>query len=217
MNILRFLFLIPFLVICNSLTAENDTVFTPSARLGADLSGFARNLIEPETLTGEISLDIEWRKSHFVAIEAGLMQVDVQQETHRYQADGYFFRLGADFNILERSPDNPNDVLLVSLRYGYGKSDHEAPFIVIPDPYWGDHETSVSPESFQAHWLEAGIGLKTEIWNNIFLGWSLRGKLLLTSTSAPEMEPYYIGGYGKSGSNTRLSLLYSVLYRIPMR
>ena len=196
---------------------ENDTLFTPAVRIGIDVSGFARHLIEPETLTGEITLDMEWRKSHFLVLEGGLLNVNVEKESHHYQADGFFLRLGADFNILERSPENPNDVLLASLRYGYGKLDHEAPYIIIPDPYWGDHATAIPPESFHAHWLEAGIGLKTEIWGNLFLGWSLRGRLMLASSSDPEMEPYYIGGFGKSGSNTRLSLLYSISYRIPLR
>ncbi len=217
MNILKYLFLIPFLLTSSGLAAENDTLFTPSVRLGVDLSGFARHMVEPETLTGEVSLDVEWRKSHFAVIEAGLLQVDVEQETHRYQADGYFIRMGADFNILERNPEYPNDLLLASIRYGYSNLTHESPFIVIPDPYWGDHHTAVPGERYHAHWLEAGIGMKTEIWRQIFLGWSLRGRLLLTSTSDPEMEPYFIGGYGQSGSNTRLSLHYSIMYRIPLR
>ncbi len=217
MNILKFLFLIPFLVISQAGLAENDTLFTPSVRPGLDVSGLARHLMEPEVVTGEASLDVEWRKSHFVAIEGGLLQVDMQKETHRYQANGYFLRAGADFNILERNPENPHDVVLASIRYGYSKAEHEAPFIVISDPYWGDYETAVSKENFQAHWIEAGIGLKTEIWHNIFLGWSLRGKIMLASTDDPEMDPYFIGGFGKSGSNTRISLLYSIMYRIPMR
>ncbi len=219
MNIFKYLFLIPFLAISQvGMTEEvNDTLFVPSVRLGIDISGFARHLIEPETITGEITLDVEWRKSHFFAIEAGLLEVDVEKETHVYQADGYFIRIGADFNILERNPDSPNDVLLASLRYGYGKLEHEAPFVLIPSPYWGARETVIPAESYQAHWLEAGIGLKTEIWNNIFLGWSLRGRLMISDTSAPAMDPYFISGFGKSGNNTSLSFHYQLMYRLPLR
>ncbi len=219
MNIFKYLFLIPFLAI--SLTAmaeaENDTLFVPSLRLGVDVSGFARHLIEPETITGEITLDLEWRKSHFFVAEGGLLQVDVEKETHIYQADGYFIRIGADFNILERNPDSPNDVVLLSLRYGYGKLEHEAPFIMIASPYWGNRETAISAESYRAHWLEAGIGLKTEIWRDIFMGWSLRGRLMLSDTSSPAMDPYFVSGFGKSGNNTNLTLHYHVMYRVPLR
>ncbi len=219
MSIFKYLFLIPFLVISQAgkAEAENDTLFVPSVRLGIDVSGFARHLIEPETITGEIIMDVEWRKSHFLVVEGGLLRVDVKKETHVYQADGYFVRIGPDFNILERNPDNPNDVILASLRYGYGKLNHEAPYVLIPDPYWGDRETTISSENYRAHWLEAGIGLKTEIWRSIFMGWSLRGRLMLSDTSSPAMDPYFISGFGRSGSNTKLSLHYYMMYRIPLR
>lgn len=219
MNIFKYLFLIPFLAISQpGMTEEaHDTLFVPSVRIGVDVSGFARHLIEPESITGEVTLDVEWRKSHFFVIEGGMLEVDVEKETHVYQADGYFIRMGADFNILERNPDSPNDVLLVSVRYGYGKLEHEAPFIMLPSPYWGGLETAIPPETYQAHWLEAGIGIKTEIWRNLFLGWSLRGRLMLSDTSSPAMDPYFISGFGKSDNNTSLSLHYQIMYRLPLR
>ncbi len=205
------------MVISCGLKAENDTLFVPSVRVGLDMSGFARQFVEPETVTGEVSVDVELQENYFAVLEAGMMAVDVKKETHRYQAGGYFFRLGADFNILGRTPENPNDLVLLSLRYGYGTMDHEAPFIVIPDPFWGNHQTALPSEKYRAHWIEAGMGLKTELFHNIFIGWSLRGRLLVASTKDPAMEPYFIGGYGKSNGNTTLMLHYHVLYRIPLR
>lgn len=216
MNILRYIFLILVLSATNSLAAaEQDTLFSPSIRIGADLSGFVRNIWERETLPVEFSVDFEWRKNHFIAAEAGWLNVEVAKETHEYTAGGYFFRAGADFNILERSPEHPNDVLLLSLRYGFGKLDHEAPNIIISDPLWGDYQTGIDAETYSAHWLEAGIGMKSEIFSNVFLGWSLRGRLRVSSTSDPGMEPYRISGFGKS-QNTTLTFHYSILYRFPL-
>ncbi len=217
MNILRYFFLLPLMIISCGLKAENDTLFVPSVRIGLDVSGVARQFVEPETITGEISVDVEWQNNYFAALEAGMMTVDVEKETHRYQADGYFFRLGADFNILGRTPQNPHDLVLLSVRYGYSALNHEAPFIVIPDPFWGNYQTAVPAHRYRAHWIEAGLGLKTHLFHNIFIGWSLRGRLLLTSTKEPAMEPYFIGGFGKSNGNTNLMLHYLILYRIPLR
>lgn len=195
--------------------SPRDTIFVPSLRIGIDMSGFARQIVEPETLPLEFSADFEWRENMFAAVEGGWLNVDVDRETHRYRAKGFFVRTGADFNLLKGSVQNPNDVIIISLRYGYGKIQHEAPHIVIQDSYWGDFITKADKESYAAHWLEAGLGMKAEIWNNLFLGWSLRGRLRVISTSDPTMEPYFISGFGKS-NNTALTFHYSILYRIPL-
>ncbi len=236
MNILRFIFLIPaqsstnrglkrLLLLCCMLAAilpvaqaesQRDTVFVPSLRFGLDVSGFARQIVEAETLPLEASADFEWRENFFAAAEGGWLNVDVNRNTHRYQAQGYFFRAGTDFNILRGSVHNPNDVLVISLRYGFGKLEHEAPNIVIQDPFWGDYVTIADRESYQMHWLEAGIGMKAEVWNNFFLGWTLRGRVRISHTSNPNMEPYFISGFGKSNS-TALMFHYSIYYRIPLK
>lgn len=216
MNTLKYIFLILALSATKLLAAsQQDTLFTPSIRIGTDLSGFIRNIWERETLPVEFSVDVEWRKNHFIAAEAGWLNVAVAKETHEYTAGGYFFRAGADFNILERSPEHPNDVLLLSLRYGFGKIEHEAPNIIISDPLWGDYQTAIDAETYKAHWLEAGIGMKSELFHGVFLGWSLRGRLRISSTSDPGMEPYRISGFGKS-QNTTLTFHYSILYRLPL-
>ncbi len=196
---------------------ENDTIFHPSVRVGVDVSGFARQIIEPEVFPIGVSVDFEWRENLFAVAEAGMLRVEVEKETHQYTADGFFGRAGADFNLLQYITGPVNDAVLVSLRYGYSRTRQEAPFIMIPDEYWGDHQTAIEGDIYQAHWIEAGIGLKTEILRNFYIGWSLRGKILLNATSEPEMDPYYVGGFGGSGSNTAMTLHYSLYYRFPFR
>ncbi len=193
-----------------------DTVFISSLRFGVDMSGFVRHTVETEILPIEISADFEWRENFFAVAEVGWLNVDVNRETHRYMANGYFFRTGADFNILRGKEYNPNDVLIISVRYGYGKLEHEAPHIVIQDPFWGDYVTSTPKEEYAMHWLEAGIGMKAEIWNDFFLGWTLRGRVRLSRTSNPNMEPYFVSGFGKSNS-TAVMFHYSIYYRIPFQ
>lgn len=197
--------------------ARPDTLFSPSIRLGVDLGGFARQAFEPETKPLELTVDVEWRQHYFAVIEIGMLDVDIDRESHRYQAQGLFIRAGMDFNILGQTSTNPHDGVLLSVRYGYGSLDHEAPMVMITDPYWGNYTTSMPTEAYQAHWLEAGIGLKTQIWGQLFLGWSLRGRLLVSRPSSAGMEPYYISGFGKSGSSGNLMLHYTISYRIPFR
>ncbi len=217
MSILRYILLILITAKSSVLFAQNDTIYHPALRIGFDVSGPARQLVEPETSTMELSLDYEWMENFFAVLEAGILNVQIEKESHIYQADGKFFRAGADFNLLGPQPGSLNDLVLISLRYGFSTMDHKAPYILIPDPFWGDHRSSLSPEKFRAHWLEAGLGLKTELFRNLFIGWGLRGRLLLSKTREPEMEPYFIGGFGKSNNNTSLMLHYHIAYRIPFR
>ena len=216
MNILRYILLLLAIAACNHLFAQGDTLYRPAIRLGIDVSGFARELVEPEISTREISLDYEWRDNFFAVLEAGISSVETEKESHIYQAKGRFIRAGADFNLLGARPGSLNDLVLISVRYGYSSMEHEAPFLVIPDPFWGDYQSTIAPEEFRAHWLEAGLGLKTELFSNIFIGWGLRGRVLL-SRSGTEMEPFLIGGFGKPGNNTSLMLHYHISYRIPLR
>ncbi|MFO7874696.1 MAG: DUF6048 family protein [Bacteroidales bacterium] len=222
MNTLKFFFLTLVIVISPLLAAGdetdgNDTLYVPSVKLGFDVSGFARKLVEPETLTAELSVDYEWQEYIFGVVEAGMLTVDVEKQSHTYQTEGRFIRAGVDFNIFKPPGHSSQEGIFVSGRYGYGTLEQRAPYILIHDPFWGDYETSIESDRYRAHWLEAGIGLKTELWRNLFLGWSLRGRLLLAGTSDPDMEPYFIGGFGKNGGSTSLMLHYSIYYRVPFR
>ncbi len=218
MNTLKHFFLLLMMVGYSlPLLSANDSLFVPSIRLGLDVSGLARHLIEPEQIGAGVTADIEWHKNHFVALEAGFTSVDVERESHQYKSDGFFFRLGPDFNVLGRGDHNPNDLVLLSLRYGYGRLEQEAPFILISDPYWGDYEDAIGSESISAHWLEAGLGLKTEVFTHFFMGWALRGRLLLSRSGGTGMDPYIISGFGKHNGSTNLTLHYHLMYRIPLR
>lgn len=217
MSIIKYILLLPLALISLQVQGSSDTLFRPALRIGLDVGGFARKFVEPEVMMSEVSADVEWRRGFFAAAEFGLLHIDVEKETHRYQARGNFFRLGSDFNILERNPQSKHDVLLLSVRYGFGWMEHEAPFIIISDPFWGDYESLVESEKYRAHWLEAGFGLRTELWNNIFVGWSLRGHLLISRTREAEMEPHFISGFGRTNGSTSLLLHYQIMYRIPLR
>ncbi len=217
MSTFKYLYLSLLLLILSdgAFAGEKDTVFRPSVRIGVDFSGVPRNLLEPETRTWEVSLDYEWSKNWFVAIEAGGVNIEVDQPTHDYHSGGNFFRIGADYNILGRKGPDHLDLVLLSARYGYGSLDHYASRVIISSPYWGDYETAFPEENLSAHWLELGGGVKTQIWRNFFLGWSLRGRLLVSKTSHPAMDPYFISGFGRyRDGNFSVMMHYSLFYRI---
>ncbi len=195
---------------------NNDTIFRPSARIGFEMSYPARILFEPETEQFETSIDIEFSKNWFGVLEAGILGVDVERDDFNYYSDGYFFRTGLDFNILGRETLKENDVVYFGLRYGYGKQKHGADNIIVYDEYWDtSYTTSVDGSDFESHWGEIVGGVKTELFANLFIGWSLRLRLILHETEETLMKPYRIAGFGSGGENTAIDFNYSIFYRIP--
>jgi hypothetical protein len=188
-------------------------VFRPTVSLGYDLSGLARNYFEPEVMVHGISGSFEWQPNWFAAIEAGNLDVAIARETHNYDARGLFFRAGVNYNLLQKNPSMKGEEIFLSFRYGFGTLSHEAPRIIINDPYWGSVEGAFEAARYSAHWAEIGGGLKTKLFWNLYLGWDLRIRLMLARKPGSDMDPYYISGFGKNDGNTSVMLHYSLFYK----
>jgi hypothetical protein len=58
--------------------------------------------------------------------------------------------------------------------------------------------------------------MRTRLFNNFYLGWSVRMRVKLGVSNDPNMSPYTIPGYGKAWNNTSLGINYSLCYKIPI-
>lgn len=217
-NISKYFFLLALVLSTASQAQVADTlVFRPSLSLGYDVSGMARRFFEPNVFMHGVSAGIEWRPNLTAIVELGTLNIDINKETHTYLSRGFFVRTGLNYNLLQRRLSMPGEELFVSVRYGFGSLTHEAPFILIDDPYWGPFETMQQPAGYTAHWAEIGGGLKTKLFWNIYIGWDLRVRMKLAHKSEVDMEPYYISGFGKGENNSAVMLHYSVYYKIPFK
>ncbi len=194
-------------------TLTKDFDIKPSVRLGFDVSAIGRSIYEPEVRQLEFSLDSELLRNWFFNLEAGMMQVRSEQETFSYSSNGYFLRTGADFNILGRPDEQQNDLVLLGLRYAYSFLQHDAPYFFLENPYWGEHSGSIAQTAYHTHWMELTGGVRAEVFQNLFLGWMLRTKVPLFRTREPEIEPYYIPGFGHGKRSSPVTIHFSVYYR----
>lgn len=213
-NISKYCFILILTFSFNARAQEQDTLlFRPTVSLGYDLSGLVRNYFEPEVLMQGVSASVEWQPNWFAVLEAGNMDVAVARETHNYDAQGLFFRTGVNYNLFQKNKAMKGEEISLALRYGFGWLSHEAPRIIITEPYWGQVEDSFEAAGYSAHWAEIGGGLKTKLFWNIYLGWDLRIRLMLARNPGSDMEPYYISGFGRNEGNTSVMLHYSVIYK----
>lgn len=204
--------------------AENDTIDEPEEpsfevqpflRLGLDISAIGRQIIERDVQQLEFSADSEIIHNWFAVLEGGYMRVNANREDFTYLSSGFFGRLGFDFNLLGRNSAEQNDLVVIGLRYAYSRLSHEAPFFVVTNPYWGGHDGMVESSNYNLHWIEFSGGLRTEVYRNIFLGWTLKTRVRVSPTSTPDLEPFYIAGFGQGNRRAPVMVHATVYYKFP--
>jgi hypothetical protein len=172
---------------------------------------------QPERTGYEFSVDYELKLNYYPAFEFGLQNIKLDEPTYYYESSGFYFRLGLDYNFQKNLAFDQYEMVFFGFRYGFSRQEHSADNIIIENDYWGDYYAESVPKSpFAAHWIELSGGIRAELFRNIFIGWSIRGRLLLVQTKDAAMEPYYIPGFGKGGKRVSLGFNYSIYYRIPL-
>ena len=58
--------------------------------------------------------------------------------------------------------------------------------------------------------------MKVEVVKQVYLGWSIQGKLLLFNTHGNEIEPYEIPGFGRADKNAVFGFNYFISLHVPI-
>ena len=196
--------------------AQTDGPDNGGLRFGFDISRIAMPFLEKGRVEYDGSVDLRINKDLYPVIEVGWGDFETEEMNFSYRSNGYFLRAGIDKNYLKKDNVNEMGMFFAGFRYGVSFFKHEAPDLKISDPYWGDFSGAVPIKNLNAHWLEFTTGIRAKIFNNIYLGWSLRGRLLLFKSDDINMSPNYIPGYGKVNGGNNLGFRYSVFYQLPL-
>jgi hypothetical protein len=186
-------------------------------RIGFDLSRLTLYYFEPERTAYEISFDYEIKRNYYPTVEFGLQDIKLEEPHYNYFSEGYYLKLGMDYNFQKNTAIDQYEMVFFGFRYGFSKQGHSAESIIIADDYWGDfYAESIPVSTFYGHWIELSAGVKAELFKNLFVGWSFRGRLLLFKSKHPSIEPYYIHGFGRGNKRVSLGFTYSIYYRLPL-
>lgn len=195
--------------------AQTDTLNIGGLRFGFDISRIAVPFLEEGRVEYDGSVDLRINKDLYPVVEVGWGDFKTEEMNFSYRSTGFSLRVGIDKNYLKKDNVNEIGMFFAGVRYGVSFFKHEASDLVISDPYWGDFSGTIPIKSMSAHWLEFTTGIRAKIFNNIYLGWSLRGRLLIYKPGDNNMSPYYIPGYGKVNGRNTLGFRYSVFYQLP--
>jgi hypothetical protein len=190
---------------------------TKSVRIGVDLLPPLSSFFFEGRKGFEAQADLEFKKNYFLVFEPGFLSAPYSDTTFNYKSNGTYFRFGIEKNFLNNPKFKGNEVITIGLRYGISHMQNSASDILIPPSYWNPASNwiSIQEQSFWAHWFEVKAGIKAELVKNLFIGWSIAGRVMLASGHPSGMTPYIIPGFGRGDRKTTAGFNYYIAYRIP--
>ena len=132
-----------------------------------------------------------------------------------YTSNGSYIKLGLEYNLFNVDEVDNLDNVLVGFRYGYAYQQHESPSYTIGNGYWGDYSGSAASSSANSQWVEILFGIRTELFRNVFMGWSIRVNSIVAQQNSTSLQPAFIPGFGKYSGKINAGFSYTIEYQIP--
>jgi hypothetical protein len=227
-HISRFIFNIALLLVFVSGFAQQavtDTVAPPvksdryGIRVGADLYRLSRSFYNDDYRGFEVIADYRITKKFYFAGELGNEDFTIDDDQVNFTTKGSYFKVGFDYNAYENWLDMEN-MIFVGLRYGVSSFSQTLNSYEIYDASGYFDEVSFSPgreyNGLTAHWAEVVAGVKAEIFDNLYLGFSVRLNMLITDKKPDNFDNLYIPGFNRTYDGSfGAGFNYSLSYFIP--
>ncbi len=178
---------------------------------GVNIGRFSDYVFKPERVSYESALNINISNKFYGVLEAGYATTNLEKDNYSYLSEGYFVKVGMDKNLLKKQP---SDFLGIGFRIGNSQFSHSASNILIESEHWNTTQTNVENNSHSFYWFEVSFGVKGEIFENLYLGWSALVKIKMTGVD-DDFTPYNIPGFGKYSGAVKLGVTYYIVYQIP--
>lgn len=196
---------------------EEELPFYQGLMVGVDVSGLASKAFGSDAFSSEISIHANLKNRFFPVVEIGYGKTDTTgEETNiHYQTSAPFFRVGMDYNVFYKKPHLPG-YFTVGLRYGFSSFTYDMQSPDLVDPNWGHTSISVTYNDVKSNagWLELVLGMKTQVYKDFYMGFTVRYRARQSMKKHENTEPYYIPGYGR-GKTSNFGITYSLSYRLP--
>lgn len=186
--------------------------------MGIDLHRLTKSFYEKDYKGLELTGDYRLTKRFYIAGELGNEDKTVDDDRLNFTTKGTYFKAGFDFNSFENWLDMEN-MIYVGMRYGISSFSQTLNSYKIYDPtnYYGEN-TVISGEKYNgltASWIEIIGGVKAELFNNLYLGFSLRLNYLVSDKKPNNFDNLYIPGFnrtydGKFGAGMNYTLSYFI-------
>ena len=191
-------------------------------RFGADIGKLIRSFVDDDYTGFEIIADYRLKNRLYIAGEIGIEEKTTITDYIDITTKGTYLKGGIDYNLYQNWLDMDN-MIFAGFRVGASSFSHTRNSFQVYsiDQYWQPQFTSTDGAKFNdltAIWIELIIGLKAELFNNLYLGLNVQLKGLASETEPAGFENIYIAGFGKTfdSSGIGVGYGYTISYRIPL-
>ena len=190
-------------------------------RVGVDLYKLTRGLYDKDYKGIEIVGDFRLTKKYYIAAELGFEDKTTDDDRLNSTATGTYIKGGFDYNLYQNWLDMEN-LITIGLRGGFSTFSQQLNSYKIYNahPYWGELAPISTNQEFNglsASWIEVVTGMKAKMFNNVFVGFSIQLKTLVTNKKPDDFDNLYIPGFNRTyNGNFGIGFNYSVSYLIPL-
>lgn len=209
------------------LNPKDTTVYKQpyGLRVGVDLSRLITGAFDDNYQGLEFVGDYRLSQKLFIAGELGNEKKTVAEDLYEFTASGSYFKVGVDYNTYGNWYGEQNMITLGG-RFAISNFSQSVNEYQLFDSsrYWSaeDFVTGVGgPLEFNGRtksWIEGVVGVKMELFKNLYLGGSVRLGILLSDPKDEAMWSLFIPGFNKVTDNSRFGVgyNYSLSYLIPL-
>ncbi len=224
LSFISLLFLVPFSKAQTTSETTMDTLVHKEKfglRVGIDLFKPARTLFDEDYSGFEMMGDYRVYKNYYAALELGNEQKTTFDDNLTSKGDGSYFKLGVDYNA-HNNWAGLNNMIFAGLRYGLSSFSQELieyQIATVSPIFPPDIRTEpLVFDGLTVHWIEFIVGLKTEIFNNLYLSLNLQLKNRVSETKPENFDNLFIPGFGRTYENSKFGagFGYGVSYLIPI-
>lgn len=190
-------------------------------RVGIDLYKLTRALYDKDYKGIEFAGDYRLTKRYFLAAELGNENKTTDDDRLNFTTKGSYIKAGFDYNAYENWLDMEN-IISIGMRYGFSTFNQQLNSYRIynSNPYFGEAPVIASGQKYDgltASWIEVVAGVKAKVFNNVFLGFSLRLNRLVTNKEPENFSNLYIPGFNRTYDGSfGVGFNYTVTYFVPI-
>lgn len=204
----------------------NDTIVYKQKyglRLGGDLGRIIRSVVDKDYTGFEINGDYRLSKDLYLAGEIGTEERTIATDFLDVTATGSYFKVGADLNSYTNWLDMQN-MIYFGGRVGVSTFSQTLNQITIYDPnrdFFNAPFSQTPDQEFDglsAIWAELIVGIKAELFTNLYMGLNMQLKSLITQDQPVGFENLYIPGFNRTydSGSIGLGFGYTLSYLIPI-
>jgi hypothetical protein len=206
-------------------TVVTDTIKPKTDRygliVGVDIFKIARSFYDSDYKGIAFVGDYRLTKKYYIYGEVGSEDVTSDDPLLNTTTKGAYLKVGFNYNAYTNWLDMEN-LITVGARYGFSTFNEQLNTYSIynPHPYFDPSTDIASGKSYDgltASWLEVSAGINVKVFNNIYVGFALQLKTLITNSEPNNFESLYIPGFNRTyDGNFGAGFNYTVSYFVPL-